>query len=189
MASVDEAQRSTGPLWLSGRPDLPQEKERLAEAARRERLAVVAQIERQFRAQAIQAVYADPDRYEAERIWQAYNRAVAHIAWRQGDKEPQFVAKFTEPIQARTDAESEGDDAGIRLLDAQLLRLTGVPFPRLPQAAWDAADTLPDSERELEYQRLTLKYGPRTAPIGNGKGRRQRGAALSVVPALNLVGS
>ena len=41
---------------------------------------------------------------------------------------------------------------------------------RLPDAAWGVADTLPESERQAEYDRLEQKYGPRNAST-NGAGK------------------
>jgi hypothetical protein len=122
-----------------------------------------------IRAQDIAAIYADPDRVEAERVWNAYARGVSALAWAQGNGEPEFVARWRQLIAARADCEAVGDDGGVRAAEARLERL-GTPYPQLPAAAWEAADALPEQEREAEFSRLSSKYGPRH-PDTNGRRR------------------
>jgi len=55
------------------------------------------------------------------------------------------------------------------LLERKLERHTGIPFPQLPGAAWEAADLLPPADRQAEYDRLEAKYGPRNSST-NGTG-------------------
>jgi hypothetical protein len=129
---------------------------------------VLKQCEIQLRARDIQAVYNDPDRMEAERVWLAYAGQVSAVAWAQGDKEPRFTATFRDLIAARNDAEASGDAAGVRAVEARLNRLTGVPYPQLPEAAWDVADLLPEADRLIEMERLEKKYGRN--PSANGAG-------------------
>jgi hypothetical protein len=75
-------------------------------------------------------------------------------------------------VAARQDAESFGDSTAA--IDDRLLRLVGVPYPTLPEAAWNAADTLPAPERQAEVDRLTAKYGPRE-PATTDTPTRRRG--------------
>ena len=156
------------------------------EAGRNMDELVARQCEIYLRAEDVRAIYIDPDRYEDERIRQAYNSQVAAVAWSQGSKEASFVATFKELIAERRDAEAYGDNDGVRSAERRLERLTGVPWPQLPGAAWDAADTLPETERQAEYDRLTEKYGPRDAAT-NGAGTTSRRPRLSTrpMPALN----
>ncbi len=112
---------------------------------------------------------------EAERVWLAYAGQVSAVAWAQGDKEPRFTAAFRDLIAARNDAEASGDDVDVHAVEARLNRLTGVPYPQLPEAAWVAADLLPATDRQAEYDRLERKYGPRNpATTGSAKVRTLR---------------
>jgi hypothetical protein len=146
-----------------------------ARADRNMEALVARQIEIDLEAQARSAVYNDPDRSEAERVWQPYANQVQAVAWRQGNKSDAFIKKWREQIDARNEAEEDGYDAAVRRIDARLLSLVGVPHPVLPGAAWEAADMVPASERQQEYDRLEAKYGPRN-PKSNGAakvGRRR----------------
>jgi len=133
------------------------------EAGRRADAIVLRECEIVLRAQDVAQIYADPDRAEAERVWQKYARGVGAIAWAQGNKEADFIRRWSDLIAARRDAESFDDAAAVRSIDARLLRLVGIPHPVLPEAAWDAADELGLAERQDEYDRLEKKY-PGTRP-------------------------
>ena len=138
-----------------------------AQADRNMEALVARQIEIELRARDVQKVYTDPDRSEAERVWQPYANQVQGVAWRQGNKSDAFIKKWRELLGARNEAEEDGDDAAVRRIDARLLSLVGYPHPVLPGAAWEAADMVPASERDAEYERLAAKYGPRS-PAANG---------------------
>ena len=111
-----------------------------------------------LRRQDEQAVHNDPDRVEAIRVWQMYCSLVSSIAWQEGNQSDAWVTRWRDLIQRRNDAEAYGDDTGA--IDRSLERMK-VPYPKLPGAAWLAADTLSESERTAEYERLTVKYGAR----------------------------
>ena len=119
------------------------------------------------------------DRMEADRIWRAYCRGVDALVFAQGSKGTAFLARWRALVSARNDAALFDDNAEVRSAEHKLERHTGIPFPKLPGAAWAAADTLPEADREEEYARLRQKYGDRAgidAPTnGNGeaKGRRR----------------
>jgi hypothetical protein len=81
------------------------------------------------------------------------------VARLQGNKEHDFISKWRELIAARNDAIEYGDST--LAIEARLERLVGIPYPVVPEAAWNAADTLPTSERQNEYDRLERKYGAR----------------------------
>ena len=125
-----------------------------------------------LRAEDMAEIYRDPDRMEQERIWQAYQLQVNAAAFQQGNKGDAWVARWREMVAARQDAESFGDSTAA--IDDRLLRLVGVPYPQLPQAAWDTADLLPATERQLEYDRLTKKYGPSTSAADTPKRRGRK---------------
>ncbi len=86
--------------------------------------------------------------------------------------EPALVAQWRELIADRQATEEYGDPTAA--IDARLLRHVGVPYPQLPQAAWDTADVLAAAERQAEYDRLTAKYGPRTPVTDEAPKRRGR---------------
>jgi hypothetical protein len=120
---------------------------------------MVRQIESHLRIADERAVYADPDYYEQQRIWSAYTAAVSSIAWREGSKTETFIARWRGLVDDRNAAVDSGTPTGS--IDKRLERLIGTPFPQLPHAAWVAADLLPETERQVEYDRLTQKYGER----------------------------
>lgn len=176
-------------LWSVTRPDealnlsdtRPANQLRVADAsqsaATQARRAIHALVVREckvdIRARDMRQIECDPDLLEDHRIRQAYNAQVSAIAWAKGDGEARFVRKFNALIEERRDAEEYGDDAGVRSAERQLDRHTGVPYPLLPAAAWDAADLLPASDRQQELDRLEKKYGPRH-PASNGAAKTSR---------------
>jgi hypothetical protein len=105
------------------------------------------------------AIYSDRDRQEEQRIWSAYLNYVSRIAWSQGNKSESWVAEWRKLIRQRNAAQ-EYDESTLSI-DGQLEKMVGVPFPKLPDAAWDTADCLSEGDREAEYKRLEKKYGPR----------------------------
>jgi hypothetical protein len=123
---------------------------------------VVRQAEEELRRRDERALYADPDRLEEQRIWNAYCHQVSAATWQQGNQSAAWIARWQAMIADRAAAEEYGDPTGA--IDARLLRHVGVPFPVLPDAAWAAADTIPMSgERTKELERLEQKY-PGTRP-------------------------
>ena len=101
---------------------------------------LVREIESHLRIADENAVFADPDYQEQQRIWSAYTAVVSSMAWQQGDKAESWVARWRGLIQDRNAAvDSESSTTSI---DRRLERL-GTPFPQLPQAAWVTADLLP----------------------------------------------
>jgi hypothetical protein len=106
-----------------------------------------------------QAVYADPDRQEEQRIWSSYLDQVSAVAFGRGNKSESWVAEWRKLIRQRNAAQ-EYDESTLSI-DGQLEKMVGVPFPKLPAAAWNAADCLSETERETEYKRLEEKYGSR----------------------------
>jgi hypothetical protein len=121
------------------------------------------------------ALYRDPDRLEEQRIWNAYTHQVSAVAWQQGNKSDAWIARWRDMIADRVAVEDYGDSTAAT--DLRLLRHVGVPYPQLPGAAWDTADLLPATERQVEYDRLTAKYGPRepsTTPSTDAPRRRRR---------------
>jgi hypothetical protein len=152
----------------------------LAEARGKVDAVVVRRLEVYFRAEAIAAVYADPNRLESDRIWSAYAHQVSATARRLGSggkghiSEDSFVQKFRGLIADRLDAANMGDEGEVRAIERKLDRLTGLPYPQLPQAAWDAADLMRSTEREAEFDRLRKKYGDRPgtdAPTNGSTGK------------------
>jgi hypothetical protein len=175
-----ELDKALLPLRFDGRFTYPSESEKRAaeqQAQRNVDALVVRQLKIYLRAADVRAIHEDPDRAEDKRVWQAYTKAVGAIAWAQGNKEADFIRRWRDLIAARNDAEEYDDLAAVRAITTRLYRLTGVPYPQLPDAAWEAADNLPQSERQAELDRLEVKYGPRIATNGNGvakpRGRRQ----------------
>ena len=115
------------------------------------------------------ALYSDPDRLEEQRIWNDYTVQVSAYAWQQGNKSDDWVRRWREMVADRAAAEEYGDPTGA--IDARLLRHVGAPYPVLPDAAWAAADSMA-GDRQVEYDRLTAKYGPRE-PITDAPPKRR----------------
>jgi hypothetical protein len=146
-----------------------------AEARRRFREVALKELAEELRVADVQRAEQDPDRQEEERIRAEYLRQVSSVAFRQGNKEDAFVKRFRELVADRAEAEAIGDEAGVRAAERRLDRHVGVPYPRLPDAAWATAKVLAPAEREAEYRRLEQKYGPRdTKPTR----RRSRAEAV-----------
>jgi hypothetical protein len=120
---------------------------------------VARECEKILRDQDIAAVHNQPDRLEESRIWNLYTRNFAQVARMQGNKEHDFIRRWKDLIAARNDALEYGDSTAA--IEGRLERLVGMPYPTLPEAAWNAAETLPTAEREIELVRLEQKYGPR----------------------------
>jgi hypothetical protein len=158
-----------------------------AEARRRARSVALQLIKDQLRIDDIRSVWADPDRLEDERIRSAYNVQVAAVARTKGNEEPAFVSRFAELIVDRREAVAHDDADAIRAAEVRLQRHTGVPWPQVPSAAWESADTLPAAERADEYARLEAKYGPRNPSAnGTGAGKKSRTRRLSTRPLVGL---
>jgi hypothetical protein len=117
-------------------------------------------------------LYRCPDRLEEQRIWNSYTAQVSAAAWQQGNQSDEWVRRWRQLIADRAAAEQYGDPTGA--LDARLERHVGTPYPQLPDAAWDSADLLPATERQAEYDRLTVKYGPREPATDTPARRRAR---------------
>jgi hypothetical protein len=132
---------------------------------------VEREIEANLRHSDESAIYSHPDRQEEQRIWSAYLNYVSSIAWRQGNKSESWVTRWQRLVHDRAAAEAYGDATGS--IDRQLEQLVGIPFPVLPDNAWDTADCLSETERETEYKRLEKKYGPRK-PEGAARFHRGR---------------
>jgi hypothetical protein len=133
---------------------------------------IVRQIEAQLRHADERAVYFHPDRQEEQRIWSAYLNQVSMVGWSQGNKSDAWVARWQKLIRQRNAAQ-EYDESTLSI-DGQLEKMVGVPYPKLPDAAWEAADCLSENEREAEYKRLEKKYGPRKPPSeARHRGRNQ----------------
>jgi hypothetical protein len=138
----------------------------------------VKQIKAQLRIADEQAVRNHPDLLESGRIWTAYAKQVNAVAFAQGEKEPAFVRRVRELLAERADAESVGEDGGVRSAERRLECHTGIPYPQLPAAAWETADLLPSHEREAEYERLAKKYGPRGKSDTKSRGRVRAAAPV-----------
>ncbi len=159
------------------------------EAQRNVDVLVVRQLKIYLRARDVQEIYADPDRMEQGRVWNAYLHQVDSICFTKGDKAPIFIARFLELVAARNDAEAYDDADGVRAAEARLDRLTApVTYPRLPQAAWEQADLLPEGVRQEELDRLRQKYGdrPGTDAPTNGNGKTPRGRRRTMTPTQAL---
>jgi hypothetical protein len=113
----------------------------------------------------LNAVYADPDRYEAERIWHPYAKQVTAVAFGQGDRESVFIKKWQELLEKREVAEEYNDAAALRRVDAQLERHVGVPYSSLPNAAWDAVERLPEPERRFRRRRPLPEPGTKLMSV------------------------
>jgi len=171
-AGTIELNKALSPLRFGGSLIRPNDAARRAaeiEAGRNVDALVARQCEITLRAADVAGVYSDPDRLECERIWQAYCKQVNAVAYREGNKIDAFIVRFKDLIATRNDAEAFGGAEGLRSAEARLQRLTGVPYPQLPEAAWAAADELGLAERQDEYDRLEQKYG-RRHPAANGTG-------------------
>ena len=109
-----------------------------------------------------QALYRDPARLCEQRVWGCYTSQVSAKAWAQGNGSDDWIARWRSMIGERADLEEFGDST--TSVDARLLRHVGVPFPRLPEAAWATVETIPGAaERAAEIERLEQLY-PGTRP-------------------------
>jgi hypothetical protein len=164
---------SSDPKWAASRDDWLAKAQ--VESKRRWREVALSQIADQLRNVDEQAIYNQPDRLEAQRIWTAHGTSVAAVAWAQGDQSEMWLKRWRDLLERRSDLEAIGDERGVRAATAKLDRYTGVPYPQLPDAAWTAADLLPEADRQAEYARLEAKYGPREKPTpANGRRRGRR---------------
>jgi hypothetical protein len=168
LAEIKAPFRSSIPFQDADLKAVEREAGRIADAV------VVEQCVIQLRARDMADIYRDPERMSQERVWSAYERGVAAVAWAQGTKEAEFVAKWKRLIVSRLEAEEDDDDREVQRIDARLLTLVGIPHPTYPEAAWTAADSYLDADRQAEYDRLEAKYGPRN-PSANGIGAKTRG--------------
>jgi hypothetical protein len=172
---VPDLYAALAPLKFGGSPVRPTEVElRAAGAAARSNLDALLLREIMVREQAreTQAIVNDPDRMEYHRILAAWEHQVNAIAFTHGDRINGFVGRVRGLIRQRDEAEVFDDEAAVRSVESRLNKLTGVPFPQLPEAAWEAADLLPASERQAELDRLEQKYGARnTASATNGNSK------------------
>jgi hypothetical protein len=167
------AMSATDPKWAASRDNWLAKAQ--SESKRRWREVALSQIADQLRIVDEQAIYNQPDRLEAQRIWDGYGRAVAAVAWAQGDRSETWLKRWRDLLERRSDLEAIGDERGVRAATAKLDRYTGVEYPRIPAASWSTADLLPEVDRQAEYARLEAKYGPREKPTpanGRRKGRR-----------------
>jgi hypothetical protein len=117
-------------------------------------------------------LYRDPRRLCEQRVWGCYTSQVSAKAWQQGSGSDAWIARWSAMIAERAELEEFGDST--TSVDARLLRHVGVPFPAMPLAAWEAADMLPATERQDEYDRLTALYGPREPVATDAPKRRGR---------------
>ena len=125
--------------WSTGRERKAAEQQ----AQRNLEALILAELELRELASETQAVHNDPERVEYFRIWNAYARSVQSVAKTKGN-EAEFVRRFQDLMAERHDAEEYDDEAAVRSVEGRLLRLVGIPFPQLPDAAFEAA---PDSAR------------------------------------------
>ena len=172
---------ATAPMKFGGNLGPPTESEQRAAAATADRnvLEVVARQQAIYRrADAVRAIHFDPDRAEADRIWNAYMRQINSVAFTHGNKVDAFARRFWVLVGELEDAQSYDDDAGVRAGEARLFRHTGRRWPQLPEAAWVQADLLPEAVRQEELDRLEVKYGPRR-PSANGTAGKTRGRRSS----------
>lgn len=151
------------------------------EYARRYREALVKQTEIELLARDMQKAYNDPELEMYARINRAWTTQVDGIARRKGDRESQFVARVRSLLTELAEAEQDGDEDAVRSCERRLDRVTGIPYPQLPEAAWTAADLMPASDRQQEYDRLEQVYGPRH-PKSNGAGKAPRRSRLTTRP-------
>ncbi len=150
-------------------PTEKEKREANAAACRNLDALILRQLEVSELAREAQAAYNHPDRMEYARISTAWAHQVDSIAFTHGNKVEAFVGRVRDLLRQRDDAEAIDDEDEVRRIEGRLDKLTGVPFPVLPDAAWIAADTLPEADRQPEYDRLTEKYGVRNAATnGNG---------------------
>jgi len=121
------------------------------------------------------ALYRDPARLCQQRVWGSYTTQVSAVAWSQGNKSDTWIARWSSMVAERADLEEFGEPTAS--VDRRLLHHVGVPFPQMPEAAWEAADMLPATERQAEYDRLSAEWGPRepaTTPATDTPKRRGR---------------
>jgi hypothetical protein len=112
------------------------------------------------------AIYRDPLRLRHQRVWNLYTSQVSQVAWRQGNKSDDWVRRWRQLVADRAAAEEYGDPTG--QIDASLKRHVGIDFPRFPEAAWAAVDTIPgEAERQAEMEALEQEY-PGTRPASAG---------------------
>ena len=175
-ASREEISAATAPLNAAdfrwGQGTEREKKEANVQASRNMDALVARQCEQHLRRTDEADLYRDPDRLEEQRIWNAYLHQVSAYAWRQGNKSERWVAQWRELIADRQATEEYGDPTAA--IDARLLRHVGVPYPQLPQAAWDTADVLAAAERQAEYDRLTANTActPVTDEAPKRRGRK-----------------
>lgn len=168
--------------WSTGRERKAAEQQ----AQRNLEALILAELELRELASETQAVHNDPERVEYFRIWNAYARSVQSVARTKGN-EAEFVRRFQDLMAERHDAEEYDDEAAVRSVEGRLLRLVGIPFPQLPDAAFEAAQTLPAAERAEELARLEQKYAAPTNATTNGTGTKTSRRRLTTrpMPALN----
>ena len=119
---------------------------------------VVEQLVDQLRRADENAIYNDPDRREDQRVWSAYLRLVSSVAATRGNKGDALVDRWRTLLADRAEALAVGEST---VRTDRTLASMGLPYPALPGAAWDTADTLNESDRLAEFERLEAKYGPR----------------------------
>ena len=117
-------------------------------------------------------LYRDPAGLCQQRVWGSYTNQVSAKAWSQGNLSDIWIARWRSLISERSDLEEYGDSTAS--VDRRLLQHVGVPFPAMPLAGWEAADLLSPTDRQAEYDRLTAKYGPRTATTDAPKRRGRK---------------
>jgi hypothetical protein len=101
---------------------------------------------------------------EQQRIWGGYTKAIA-AAWAQGNREDQWLKRWRELLERRSDMEAVGDERGVRAAEAALDRFTGIPYPRVPEATFTSTDTLPEADWRSKWTVPTVSAaGARASP-------------------------
>ena len=174
-AGTVELDRALAPLRRQQFPSTAEVREAEIEAGHGVDQLVAKQCEIHSALEDMQAIYADPDRMESDRVWHAYCVQVTAAAFQWGNKSEDWVRRWRQLVADRAAAEEYGDPTGA--IDARLERHVGIPYPRLPEAAWAAVDTIPGAaEREAELLRLERKYPgtrPGTSPTTDAPPKRR----------------
>jgi hypothetical protein len=178
-----------GPFYTAGAlsPTESQKREGRADGLRRIKALALRQIEVSELARELQAAHNHPDRMEYARIFAAWAHQVDAIAFTKGSQIETFVGRVRDLLSQRDEAVELDDESEVRSAERLLNKLTGVAFPQLPAAAYEAAALLPAAERDEEMARLDVKYATPAAAATNGtkpaKTRRLATRALTTTGA------
>jgi hypothetical protein len=177
------------PIYTGGilSPTESQKREGRAEFRRRFEALVLRELETNELAREMASAFNSPERISYARIIRPWEVQVERVIFEHGNKAEAFAGRVRDLLRDRDLAGADGDEDDVRSIERRLDKLTGVPFPVMPQAAFAAAEMLPAGDREAELERLEAKYGNRTGaetPSSNGSGKVRAARKTRVLSAL-----